>query len=98
MYHNTISDLIKHHERYRLVSVDFLKQQAFESEAFFGERVMLDKLLSHIKLMEWNVASSFRTEKISVYKPSQNDFGPFHLSLICIKNTIYKFDLIISVY
>ncbi len=52
MYQNTISDLIKHHERYRLVSVDFLKQQAFEIEPFFGERVMLDKLLSHIKLME----------------------------------------------
>ncbi len=33
-------------------SLDFLKQQASESEAFFGERVMLDKLLSHIKLME----------------------------------------------
>ncbi len=52
MYQNTISDLRKDHERYRLVYVDFLKQQAFEIEPFFGERVMLDKLSSHIKLME----------------------------------------------
>lgn len=59
---------------------------------------MLDELLSNVKLMEWNVASSFRTEKYLYTSLHKMILACFTLILYALKTQYDKFDLIISIF